>query len=640
MMLAVLLATLALAAPDERPGAADAALVLKLFAAANAGEDQVVASLCAAGVSPPAIGQRPKRTPTRVFAGGDGDVIVLGWIGGVDPIAAADSVPAHDGAFTVPAVDVLTLSNGVVVRWDTVVENGQRRAQEAVNGLAAAAVPPLPTTPPELVLGPPAALDQTQTMALRFFTGTVEDVPELADVAGVYRGHVLKIDRRWSIGAWSIAIGAITDIVFAGEVQMVPVVAFARHADDRIVESLHVGLSPRIRGRVARSPDGSRIAYVLDYDGMRSVGGFAYPAGDVVVAAGDGSRPKRISDSGLAREPTWLPDGRLAFGDEAHVMLAAADGSGVRRIVSGTRFHPFCSETPAERCTLVAVSPDSRFAASACPRVDFEVEYPVRVSEVASGRTLHDIMVAPGPLTVLWQDGTLHVGFTVGQPDDPKPSETVIDRAWFEQAITQPDPNLTGTPLPAGVTWLTGASRSPDGRRVLATGYRAAAGPIADGTMDPIPPSDIYIRYLAGGPWVAFTDTGDAEHAVWSPDGRAVAYVVRGALIVADARGHELQRLRASEETVWGAPPSWSPDASHVLGAFDYENVLQLVVLDRIGRRRGETSVSRTRCGEVGARFDENLDLLLAPRFEGQTIIRLQQQQLTWAPVVTIDTPP
>nr|WP_153867905.1 MULTISPECIES: DPP IV N-terminal domain-containing protein [Myxococcaceae] len=79
---------------------------------------------------------------------------------------------------------------------------------------------------------------------------------------------------------------------------------------------------------VAYSPDGSRIAYAL----AEGEGAHLY------VAAADGSGKKRITDGfGINTSPSWSPDGRrLAFvsnrGGSPQVYVMNADGTGVRRL--------------------------------------------------------------------------------------------------------------------------------------------------------------------------------------------------------------------------------------------------------------------------------------------------------------------
>jgi hypothetical protein len=78
------------------------------------------------------------------------------------------------------------------------------------------------------------------------------------------------------------------------------------------------------------SPDGSRIAFDSDRDGVRGV----------FVANADGTQIRRISGNGFASVPSWSPDGRqLAFVRAEpgaprvwNLWIANPDGSGLRRV--------------------------------------------------------------------------------------------------------------------------------------------------------------------------------------------------------------------------------------------------------------------------------------------------------------------
>jgi TolB protein len=87
------------------------------------------------------------------------------------------------------------------------------------------------------------------------------------------------------------------------------------------------------------SPDGTRIAYDSDREGVRGV----------YVANANGSSPRRISGSGYAAVPSWSPDGkRVAFvraepGRQRvwNVWLAEPDSGQLHRVTNHTLGQPW-----------------------------------------------------------------------------------------------------------------------------------------------------------------------------------------------------------------------------------------------------------------------------------------------------------
>ena len=83
----------------------------------------------------------------------------------------------------------------------------------------------------------------------------------------------------------------------------------------------------------AISPDGSRIAFQSDRDGEFQI----------YSMASDGSDVRRLTSTGIARYPSWSPEGttiafswRAGTGDGDHVFIIAADGSGMTGLTSGS----------------------------------------------------------------------------------------------------------------------------------------------------------------------------------------------------------------------------------------------------------------------------------------------------------------
>lgn len=182
------------------------------------------------------------------------------------------------------------------------------------------------------------------------------------------------------------------------------------------------------------SPDGSRIAFDSDRDGVRAV----------FVANADGSSPQRISGDGFASVPSWSPDGRhLAFvkGEPRaprvwNLWIADADGSHLRRLTkhrvgqawggswfpdgrriaysvenqlvildlaTGTR-RVFRSPRPGRLLRTPAVSPDGH-------RIVFQVYHDgTWVADVATG-AMRRVLADPTAEEYTWAPDGHHIAF-------------------------------------------------------------------------------------------------------------------------------------------------------------------------------------------------------------------------------------
>ncbi|HVS47256.1 MAG TPA: hypothetical protein VMS32_11430 [Verrucomicrobiae bacterium] len=116
--------------------------------------------------------------------------------------------------------------------------------------------------------------------------------------------------------------------------------------------SLATGQSQRITAGVdaygaSASPDGRRIVYRVNRPNAK--------ASDIVVADGDGSHAKRITNSGNRdTQPAWSPDGKwIAYisspagtSGNFRLIVVHPDGSGARALVDGTTTISFPSWSP------------------------------------------------------------------------------------------------------------------------------------------------------------------------------------------------------------------------------------------------------------------------------------------------------
>jgi Tol biopolymer transport system component len=99
---------------------------------------------------------------------------------------------------------------------------------------------------------------------------------------------------------------------------------------------------------------------------------------------------------------------------------------------------------------------------------------------------------------------------------------------------------------PAGISFTDSFALSPDGRRILFEGYRAATGE-----------RDLWLRDLDRGEAQKLAGGERGEMPFWSPDGGQVAFFVAGKLKRLDLRGGPAQTIADAPTPRGGA---WGPD--------------------------------------------------------------------------------
>jgi hypothetical protein len=189
------------------------------------------------------------------------------------------------------------------------------------------------------------------------------------------------------------------------------------------------------------SPDGSRIAFDSDRDGMRAV----------FVAAADGSGVTRISGPGYAAVPSWSPDGtRLAFVRAEpsapkvwNIWTAAPDGSQLQR-----RTHHRVGQAWG-----ASWFPDGR-------RIAYSVETRLIVLDLRSGATVSYASPVPGRL----------LRTPAVSPDGGRIIFQVYrEGAWLLDLATRGMHRVLGDPTAEEFTW------APDGKRVAFHSRRGGA---------------------------------------------------------------------------------------------------------------------------------------------------------------------
>jgi Tol biopolymer transport system component len=339
----------------------------------------------------------------------------------------------------------------------------------------------------------------------------------------------------------------------------------------------------RLDYNAAFSPDGARVAFVSERDGI----------GQIYVADADGSGIRRVTESfGLDDTPAWSPDGRrIVFSSTREsagepgrawnaLYVMDADGSNVRRLTPPgvSDYSPVWSP----KGDLIAFASGSGEAG----KTDLYV-----VAPDGSGRRK---VLDDGGWPAFTRGGH---GLVFHARRDGRWAVWIVGLDGSDPARFSPEDHETFTPsTSADGRWLVGMILR-DGRRQIAR-------------VD-----------LVTGNWSILTE-GDTDH--WnptiSPDGRTIAYHRRSM----DAPAPDVEAWAAPPGTglrllrLSGSFPAFSPDGGRLAFVGDGFSTLEVMGLDGSGREtiyegkgRGLFSVSWSHRGEDRIAFSEG------PVFQG-----------------------
>lgn len=263
------------------------------------------------------------------------------------------------------------------------------------------------------------------------------------------------------------------------------------------------------------------------------------------VRDGDGRTQPITRGHDLPAQPAWGPTDRMAFvarvGNGTRIFVAAADGSGARRL------------TADERIELAPVwSPDGRSIAHySRPVSGGAIE--LRVTEVDSGRstTLASNPADMGPQPPSWSSDGKRLAFSAR--DDNRPHGWVVSLAGGTPR------NLT---KPSGARAAHWPQLSPDGRKLLWVADRRERLPVV-------------VTDVETGESVELTKEQNTanESARWSPDGRSIVFastrdtvgLPQNDIFVMDADGANVRNL--SRHPGEDFDPRWSADGRSIVFA-------------------------------------------------------------------------
>jgi TolB protein len=273
-------------------------------------------------------------------------------------------------------------------------------------------------------------------------------------------------------------------------------------------------------GEPAWSPDGRKIVFVSDRDGVANL----------YVMNSDGSKVEQLTREKLpCTGPRWSPDGKhIAFisgpARAEHVWVVDADGGNLKQLTKG-----------AFSCRQPAWSPDSK-----------KLTY----SQYGPGVYETCVMNADGSgATVLTNGGGLDASWA---PDGKRIAFVSVRnsrRGGFRLYVTDADgknvvqysttENTGGNAYPA---W------SPDGKKI-------AFGDLVDGRLQ------VCVCNADGTSLTTLTKTGSNTFARWSPDGKKISCArfeanKKPALWVMDADGKNERELLPATTNGWA---DWKP---------------------------------------------------------------------------------
>ena len=417
------------------------------------------------------------------------------------------------------------------------------------------------------------------------------------------------------LAGWRLALGAVVPALIAAAAAwtLKPAPAPPAAGVERFV--IEVGEGQELGGRLAVSPDGRRLVYLVAEDGttrlyLRDLDAFASapiegtegidasllffsPDGRDIgfgrIEAGENRTLNRIPAAGgspfeIARlagqlaGAVWRPDGTIVVGVVGTGLVSVPAAGGQAQPLTRV------SDRPGDLAHGAPIAVPGReeilfqIAAGAVddPRSRQAVHSPdgtVSVLGEGSGfgwylETGHWLYTAPGG-ALLARRLDLDAGAFDGEPiqipaDDLDSLGPFVNqsfggatRAWIRRpdgglrTLTWVDRAGNEEPLPLDPALYRIARVSPDGRRIALDRGRPNA-------------RDLWVFDLARDTLSPlFLDPGDDESPVWTPDGRQIVFTsgrdgeANLHLREADGTG-PVERLSASEDLQW--PQSWSPD--------------------------------------------------------------------------------
>ena len=265
-------------------------------------------------------------------------------------------------------------------------------------------------------------------------------------------------------------------------VNLCSVLAAVPLSDGSVPDSLEQHFRARNGAEPARSPDGTRVAFVSLRDGNR----------EIYVMDADGGNPVNLTRHEAPDDrPAWSPDGRrIAFesdrdGEVPHIFVMNADGSGVEQLTI---------EPQTPWALSPAWSPDG--SSIACTSGQGVINWGIYSIDLASGALR---LISKGG-----QRGT----FPSWSPDGARIAYTVVDtvndfsHVWVMAADGSGVQQLT-----FAESWDRDPTWSPDGTRIAFA--RQSAQEIR---------YDIYIVPAEGGAEERVTnDPHDDIHPNWTP---------------------------------------------------------------------------------------------------------------------------